>query len=92
MKKLNIKENGNFNVVSHTYVLYGRKYGDRCYIHLETPTCYTIAGVEWKDVILLVREKISWKEFISIIAYQYSVQEKEEYWESLPDYYSSYIY
>ena len=78
MKKLNIKENGNFSVVSHKYVLYGRKDGDKCYIHLETPTCYMIEGVEWKDVLKLARGKTSWKQFISIIAYQYRVQEEFE--------------
>ena len=83
MKKLNLKKNGNFSLVSHAYVLYGRKGGDKCYIHLETPTCYMVEGVNWKDVLLLVRGKLSWKEFISIIEYQYRVQEEFEEYYSL---------
>ena len=81
MKKLNIKKNGNFSVVSHKYILYGSKHGDTAYVHLETPTCYMVDGIKWWDVIALVKGRISWKEFISIVAYWNDMQEQfEEYY------------
>ena len=82
-KKLNIKKNGNFSVVSHKYVLYGRKCGDKCYIHLETPTCYMVEGVEWKDVIKLIRGKTSWKQFAGIVSYENNMQTQFEEYYSL---------
>ena len=85
MKKLNIKENGNFNVISHAYVLYGNKQGDACYIHFEgkTKTCYMISSFPWADVLKLVREKISWKEFVAIIEYENRMQEEFQEYYSL---------
>ena len=79
MKKLNLKKNGNFSVVSHTYILYGHKYGNTCYIHLETPTCYMISSFPWGDVLKLIRDKLSWKEFAGIVSYEQSRQEEEYY-------------
>ena len=80
MKKLNIKKNGNFSVVSHRYVLYGRKLLNSAYVHVEDAygTTYMVDDIDWKDIILLVRDKISWKEFISIIAYWNDIQEQFE--------------
>ena len=80
MKKLNIKKNGNFSVISHAYVLYGNKRGNACYIHFEekSGTCYMVEGVEWKDVLRLIREKISWKQFAGIVSYENSMQTQFE--------------
>ena len=83
MKKLNIKENGNFNVVSHAYILYGYKQGKTCYIHFEgkTGTCYMLSSFPWADVLSLVRGKTSWKEFAGIVEYENNMQEEfQEYY------------
>ena len=83
MRKLNIKENGNFNVVSRKYVLYGYNQGNACYIHFEgeTGTCYMISSFPWADVLKLVREKITWKEFAGIVEYENNMQEEfQEYY------------
>ena len=80
MKKLILNENnGNFSVVSHVYVLYGRKHGKSAYVHCEdrNGTTYMVDDIEWKDIIALVREKISWEEFLLNIMYWYNVQEEE---------------
>ena len=80
MKKLNIKKNGNFSVVSHRYVLYGCKHGNRAYVHMEDTngTTYMVDDVLWWNILALVRERISWKEFISIIEYWNDMQEQFE--------------
>lgn len=83
MKKLNIKENGNFNVVSHAYILYGYKQGNTCYIHFEgkTGTCYMLSSFPWADVLNLVRGKTSWKEFTGIVEYENNMQKEfQEYY------------
>ena len=83
MKKLNIKENGNFKVISHNHVLYGCKQGNACYIHFEgkSGTCYMISSFPWADVLKLVREKISWKQFAGIVSYENNMQTQfEEYY------------
>ena len=83
MKRYNIKENGDFNIVSHKYVLYGYKQGESAYIHFEgkTKTCYMISSFPWADVLKLVREKISWREFAGIVEYENSMQEEfQEYY------------
>ena len=79
MKKLNLKKNGNFSVVSHVYVLYGRKHGDSAYVHLEDKygTAYMVDNIDWKEIILLVREKISWEVFFLNIMYWYGIKEEE---------------
>ena len=78
MKKMNIKENGNFKVISHNHVLYGNKQGNYCYIHFEEKarTCYMISSFPWADVLRLVRGKINWKEFAWVVSYENSMQEE----------------
>lgn len=86
MKKLNIKGNGNFSVVSHKYVLYGRKNkNNKTYVHFELPdgTTYMVDDIDWKHVINLVREKISWRDFFSIVEYWWNIREEEEYFDAL---------
>ena len=80
MKKLNIKENGNFNVVSHKYILYGYKHGERAFVHLEDSngTTYMVDNFRWEEIIRLVKNRISWKEFISNVMYWYNIEEHFE--------------
>ena len=37
-----------------------------------------VEGVEWKDVLRLIREKISWKQFAGIVSYENSMQTQFE--------------
>ena len=80
MKKLNIKENGNFNVVSHAYVLYGRKHGDRAFVHLECTngTTYRVDNFRWEEILRLVKDRVSWREFIFNVMYWYNIEEEFE--------------
>ena len=83
MKKLNLKKNGNFSVVSHNHILYGYKQGNTCYIHYEekTGTCYMLSSFPWADVLKLIRGKVSWKEFAGIVEYENNMQEEfQEYY------------
>ena len=80
MKKMNMKDHGMFSVVSHTYVLYGHKYSPcYAYIHFEDSngTTYMVDGFPWRDVIALVRGRISWMTFGWRVAYDYYQQETE---------------
>ena len=81
MKKLNLKKNGNFSVVSHKYVLYGRKHGDTAYVHMEDAhgTTYMVDGVEWRYILRLVRDKISWEVFVSVVSYYWCSKQEEYY-------------
>ena len=80
MKKLNIKENGNFNIISHAYVLYGCKHGNTAYVHMEDTngTTYMVDNFRWEEILRLVKNRISWKEFFSIVAYWYNIEEEFE--------------
>ena len=80
MKKLNIKKNGNFSVVSHRYVLYGCKHGNRAYVHLEDTngTTYMVDYFHWEEILRLVRNRISWKDFIFNVMYWYNIEEQFE--------------
>ena len=76
MRKLNIKENGNFKVISHNHVLYGNKKGNYCYIHFEEKSgaCYMLSSFPWVDVLKLVKGKTSWKDFTGIVSYENNMQ------------------
>ena len=79
MKKLNIEKNGNFSVVSHKYILYGCKHGERAYVHLENKyTTYMVDNFRWEEILRLVRNRISWKEFIVNVMYWHNIEEQFE--------------
>ena len=80
MKKLNIKKNGDFNVVSHAYVLYGCKHGERAFVHLEdrNGTTYMVDNFSWEEILRLVKNRISWKDFLFSVIYWYNIEEQFE--------------
>lgn len=80
MKKLLFnEENGDFRVVSRRYILYGRIGGDDAYIHFEGAdrVCYMVHNFPTRDIMNLVRGKISWNQFACLVEHDYAQQEAE---------------
>ena len=66
MKKLNF-EDGDFSIVSHRYVLCGRKHGDTAYVRLKDTqegVIYEVDDINWDVIPLLVGGGITWKDFL----------------------------
>ena len=79
-KKFTInKENGDFKVLSKRYVLYGRIGGRTAYVHFENAdrVCYMVHDFPTRDIMNLVRGKISWNQFACLVEYDYAQQEAE---------------
>ena len=67
MKKLNF-EDGDFSIVSHRYVLCGRKHGDTAYVRLKDTqegVIYEVDDISWKDILIL--RDGTWKDFLDVI-------------------------
>ena len=75
MKKLNLRENGDFSITSRRYVLSGRKHGDTAYVHLTDTFDGLIYenNISWNDILLLIRDRITWEKFIYDVILWYPV-------------------
>ena len=72
-KKFAIKENGDFKVISKRYVLYGRISGRTAYVHFENAyhVAYEIHDFPTRDIMNLVRGKITWNQFACLVEQAY---------------------
>lgn len=76
-----IKEKNNrFHIVSRSHELYGNLGENYSYIHFEdrSGTTYCVWTFPTADIMRLVRGKMSWKQFASVVYYEYYREEEED--------------